>query len=157
MSNFTTIEATAEYKAGKQIELKAQEIINQVNNVTVVEHDGTEGRQNHAHYDFKTSDNITYEVKGDSKSIRTGNFFITVCQQINNEWRDAGIETTKADYHMLLYGKSFYKVNTRTLKTLTTKKIKFAFYHNDRGNIVKGLLVPVEYVKPHATIYDFID
>ena len=156
MSTFQ-VEETPEYKHGKKYELIAQEIIKQVNSVSVVEHDGTPGRQNHAEYDFRTSDNITYEVKGDEQSTKYGNFFIAYCQEINNVWRNAGIRTTKANYHMLLHGQTFYTIKTEALEKLINSKTKVSKYVNDRGNTVKGFCIPVKDVKPCATIYEHPD
>ena len=155
MSKFD-ITKTTEFKEGKEYEKLAQRIIEQRNQVTVVEDDDTEGRSNHEKpwFDFRTSDNLAYEVKGDTKSIKYGNFFITFKQEINKEWRPAGIAITKADYHMLLFGNSFYQVKTAILKKLITDNTyRKREYINNRGNTIAGYIIPVKEVRPFARVH----
>ena len=59
---------------GNEMEAKAREIITKTYNVEVVEITGPDDYKIKL-YDFKTSDGIKYEVKGDRLSVKTKNFF----------------------------------------------------------------------------------
>ena len=106
------LQKTPEYKKGATYEIKAQNIIKKYEKVDIIE------TCNNSDYDFKDSNNITYEVKNDSLSIKTKHFFITYKQQFknNNYFTAAGISNSKSDFYMLRYGNEFYKIKTATLK-----------------------------------------
>ena len=69
-------------------------------------------------YDFKTSDDITYEVKHDNTSIKTGNFFI----EYSSDDQPSGIMTTEAKYHILISGEKYYVIKTDDIKQLINDK-----------------------------------
>ena len=72
------LQDTTEYKdIGYPAEIKAPEIIKNNENVEIIE------TCNNYMYDFKDSNNITYEIKNDITSNITNNFFITYAQTIN--------------------------------------------------------------------------
>jgi hypothetical protein len=152
------VQKTQEYDNAKPYELIAQRIITHANNVQVIEDDDTPGRPDYqkSWFDFRTSDQITYEVKQDSRSINTGNFFIAGMQSFKNETYKAycGICKTKADYYMLLFGNEFYKIDTDIIiDLLLTNTYKVARYGNKRGDTIYGILLPVAHVKPFAEVY----
>ena len=103
-------------KVGQKYEKIAQHIICQVNNVSVIEaSDGTNYKN--VMYDFKTSDNITYEVKGDKRSSETNNFFIEFEQSIRKApFIQSGVTSSDANYWMLLHNETFYVVPFNVLR-----------------------------------------
>ena len=151
---FYKMQDTYEYKEiGLPMEIMAQNIIKRDYGVQITE------TCNNADFDFKDSNNITYEIKADRRSISTHNFFITYAQQTlaNSELQPAGISKSKADYHMLMYGESFYKIKTADLRFLIFKNAYPKLTHmNARNEEIYGLLVKVSCLKPYAIIYDFI-
>ena len=151
---FYKMQDTYEYKEiGLPMEVMAQNIIKRAYGVQITE------TCNNADFDFKDSNNITYEIKADRRSISTHNFFITYAQQTlaNSELQPAGISKSKADYHMLMYGESFYKIKTADIRLLIFKNA----YHtlitkNARKEEIHGLLLKVSCLKQYAIIYNFI-
>ena len=97
-----------EYINGFNFELLVHKIIKDNENINIIE------ICNNADYDFKDNNNITYEIKNDSRSIKTGNFFITFKQKFvnKNNYQLAGISVTKSDYYILRYGNKIYKIKT---------------------------------------------
>ena len=68
-------------KLGQKYEQIAQKKICKLNNVSVeIEQD--DNNYKFIHYDFKTSDNICYEVKADFMSKKTGNAFLEVSDML---------------------------------------------------------------------------
>ena len=132
------MEDTYEYKEiGLPMEIMAQNIIKKAYGVDIIE------TCNNADFDFKDSNHITYEIKADRKSSSTDNFFITYGQKTlaNTELQPAGISKSKADYHMLMYGESFYKIKTADIRLLIFKNT----YHkltcrNARKEEIHGLI-----------------
>ena len=68
-------------------------------------------------YDFETTNDIKYEVKGDRLSIKTGNFYI----EYSAFNKPSGISISTANIWMLLYGESFYCISSDELKKLCRK------------------------------------
>jgi len=66
-------------------------------------------------YDFKTDDNIKYEVKCDKSSNKTGNFYIELLTYNN---KPSGISTTKSDYYIITNTINYYMISTSILKLL---------------------------------------
>ena len=101
------LQDTREYKdIGYPAEIKAREIIKNNENVEIIE------TCNNYMYDFKDSNNITYEIKNDITSNVTNNFFITYAQTNNKheEYIPAGISRSIAVYYMILHNNKFYKI-----------------------------------------------
>ena len=145
---------TLEYKKGLPYEIKAQNIIKLALDVDVID------ICNNGDYDFKDSDGKTYEVKNDTLSFKYKTFFITYKQKMNNNtfYQPAGISTSKSDYYMLRFGESFYKIKTSNIRMLIFQnEYKHACSKNDRGDLIVGIRLPVDDVKPYATIYNFDD
>ena len=150
---YYNLQETPEYKnIGQPMEQIAQQIIKNAMSVDIIQ------TCNNSDYDFKDSNNITYEVKADTLSHKTNNFFITYGQKTlaNTEFQPACISKSKADYHMLLYGDSFYKVKTEVIRHLIiSSKYNKVNVLNPRNEEIQGILLKVDDIKPYATIYNF--
>jgi hypothetical protein len=73
---YYNLEDTHEYKnIGLPMEIQAQQIIKKALSVDIIE------TCNNSDYDFKDSNDNTYEIKADMKSHITNNFFITYGQK----------------------------------------------------------------------------
>ena len=156
---YYNLQDTPEYKKGATYEKIAQNIIKKYEKVDIIE------TCNNSDYDFKDSNNITYEVKNDSLSIKTKHFFITYKQQFknNNYFTAAGISNSKSDYYMLRYGNEFYKIKTATLKMIIFNNMyiednkgilyKHLEYNNNRGDIIRGIRVPAVDIVKDSIIY----
>ena len=101
---------------GNEMEAKARETIIKTYNVKVVEITGLDDYKT-KQYDFKTSDGIKYEVKGDRKSIETNCFFI----EYKGYGKPSGISIATADKWMLVYHNSFYIIAQSDLFNLVKK------------------------------------
>ena len=149
------VEDNWEYKMiGQPMEIKAQNVIKKAYNVDIIE------TCNNSDYDFKDSNNVTYEVKADQLSITTGNFFIAYSQKYPfiPEFISAGISKSKADYHLITYGESFYKIKTADIRHILMSDNKGKYlermFINARNEYIKGFLLKVEDIKPYAIIYN---
>jgi hypothetical protein len=150
---------TYAYKViGQPMEIIAQNVIKKADNVTIIE------TCNNSDYDFKDSNNITYEVKADQKSLLTGNFFIACMHKglYDTEFQPSGISKSKSDYHLITYGESLYKIKTHTLRHMIMldyerreRRYLIKSYSNSRNETIKGILVKVEDIKAYARIYEF--
>jgi hypothetical protein len=152
---FYCLADTKEFKRGFKAEVVAQQIIKQAMHVDITE------TCDNSDYDFKDSNNITYEVKADGKSHLTRKFFIEYGQQTlaNAEFQSSGISKSKADYYMITYGESFYKIKTDVIRYLMLLNLHYnrVTYTTNRGEQTRGILVVEGDLKPHATIYKFED
>ena len=150
---YYNLEDTHEYKnIGQPMEQIAQQIIKNAMNVDIIQ------TCKNSDYDFTDSNNITYEIKADRKSHITNNFFITYGQKTiaNTEFQPACISKSKSDYHMLLYGDSFYKVKTDIIRFLAfSNDYRKVTSVNGRNEDILGILLKVDDIKPYATIYNF--
>ena len=98
------------------------------------------------HYDFKTSDNISYEVKADIMSNKTNNFFIEY-QQFNEL---SGISITTAINHILINNMVFYCIATNKIRKLIELK-HFPTVSTKDGNS-KGFLIPIKVIQNNSII-----
>ena len=136
-------------KVGNSMEEKARNVIVNTYNVEISKITG-DNNYKRKQYDFKTSDGIRYEVKGDRLSSKTGNFFI---EYMGYE-RPSGIETTAANKWMLLYDESFYVVRIQDLRRLTIQATRTS---QTRETNTWGKLVRVIDVRPFATILNLLE
>lgn len=116
-------------------------------NVEVVEiQDETNFKK--VHYDFKTSDNITYEVKADIMSQTTNNFFI----EYEGYNKPSGLAITKAEKHILISGDEYYVINTQQIKQL----IKINKYRQvmTQNKSTKGYLIPKKDIIEYSEILE---
>ena len=90
-------------------------------------------------YDFKTSDNNTFEVKVDMRASKTLNIFVEF-QQFG---KSSGIEITEAIYHIYVIDDVFYQIETVDLLELCED---CSIGHVKRSNS-KGYLVKLETFK----------
>ena len=138
-----------QFAFGQSWELKAQELIQRVKDVEVTEVQTSENYKT-MHYDFRTSDRMTYEVKADRMCSRTGNFFI----EFESFGKPSGISITKAKKHILTDETTYYVIRTKMLKELI--KIKNYNIACVQGSRNKGTLVPRVDILEHALTYECI-
>ena len=144
---FIPIELLETTKFGNEMEAQAREIITKTFNVEVVEITGEDDYKINL-YDFKTSDGIKYEVKGDRLSVKTNNFFI----EYEGYGKPSGIEISTADKWMLLYDNSFYVIAQTDLMNLVRKEIRIT---QNKAKNTWGKLIKVSDVEPYAVIISF--
>jgi len=122
-------------KLGQEYEDKCKALICKLNNVSIIE-EQTKNNYKYMHYDFKTSDNITYEIKADFMSEKTNNFFI----EYEGYNKPSGILITEAYFHILINGNNFYKIDTSIIKDMIKKGKYRAVLSN---TFTKGFLIPI--------------
>ena len=69
---YYNLQDTAEYKKGLTYEIKAQNIIKQFEKVDIIE------TCDNSDFDFKDSNNKTYEIKNDTLSHKTNTFLLHI-------------------------------------------------------------------------------
>jgi hypothetical protein len=74
----------------------------------------TEANYNEMKYDFHTLNDMSFEVKADSMSLKTGNFFI----ETDNKKGYSGISITDAEYHIICNTVDYYLLPTFQIKEL---------------------------------------
>ena len=136
-------------KFGNSMDEKARNVIVNTYDVEISEITGGDNYKI-KQYDFKTSDGIKYEVKGDRLSSKTGNFFI----EYMGYDRPCGIAATEADKWMLLYDKSFYVIQTEDLEELTFQATRTS---QTKDGMTLGKLVRVIDVRPFAIILNILE
>lgn len=125
---------------GDMCEFECQKRIMLKNGVSIIEIQTADNYKT-VHYDFKTSDGFTYEVKADNMSQATGNFFI----ELMGYNKPSGLSITTADMHILVSGNEYYLMNTTELKRLINKNtFKVVSTHNKS---TYGHLIPKHYIK----------
>ena len=92
----------------KPYEIEAAKRIIKLNNVEVKKW------CNNYKYDFKTSDNLKYEVKTEPMSLKTNNFFI----EFYGYGKKTGITTTKANFYIISDTINYYLINVNVLKEI---------------------------------------
>ena len=129
---------------GRMYEKVAQSIICRTKKVEV------DHERDDCLYDFQTSDGLKYEVKANKDTKIWKTFYIEMTQSIFDgvEWsayRPSGLKTSKADYWILLHGKSFYKILQTDLKLLilnNESKYKRSCAKPNKTNRTTGVRVP---------------
>lgn len=147
------LKETNEYKnIGHPAELLAQEIIKKYYKVNIAE------SCSNYKYDFKDTNNTTYEIKADKKSHLTDNFYIEFSQKFsqNEEYIPSGISKSIADYYMIMNGDTFYQVKRNIILHLiiTNDYQKITFKDNIYNTFTKGVLIKVKDIKPYAIIHN---
>ena len=95
----------------------------------------------YTHYDFMTSDNITYEIKADRMSLKTNNFFI----EVRNKNGLTGLSITKAEYHIITDTENYYLILTQHIRQIIfTNRKHFKTASTKNGTV--GYLVPKLYI-----------
>ncbi len=148
MSKFIPWQYLETTEFGNKMEAEARNIIKENYNVEIIEITGAKDYKTKL-YDFKTSDNIKYEVKGDRLSCKTNNFFI----EYEGYGKPSGISISTADKWMLLYNNSFYIISQTDLLNLVQKETKIS------SNFKKdtwGKLIKVSDIEPYAEIVTFL-
>lgn len=124
-------------KIGDFYEEEATKKICLKNNVLVIERQ-TASNYKTTHYDFKTSDDITYEVKADIASKKTNNFFI----EYLGYGKPTGIAITTAANHILISPDIYYLMTTKNLKKLIKTKNYKVLTTKDKQT--KGFIIPIK-------------
>lgn len=65
-------------------------------------------------YDFKTNDNVTYEVKAEPTCLRTNNFYI----EFFAYGKPSGLNISESNYYIITDTINFYLIETIKLKEL---------------------------------------
>ena len=110
-------------------EIEASKRIENFNNVSTI------FRCNTNEYDFKTSDDKTYEVKTDKMSLSTNNFYI----EFEGYGKPSGIKTTISDYYIFSDTINYYCIPTIVLKQIIQTcnyRIKDNSFNNAKGYII---------------------
>ena len=131
---------------GRIYEKEAQDKIIKLNNVSIIEEQNSDNWM-FTHFDFRTSDNITYEIKADKMSLKTNNFFI----EVRNKNGLTGLSITKAEYHIITNTENYYLISTEQIRQIiiiNRKHFKLASTKN--GTV--GYLVPKLYIIKHSKI-----
>ena len=132
---------------GQLWEDKAKEFITKHNEVEVTE-EQTSVNYRTMHYDFKTSDDITYEVKADTMSSKTGNFFI----EYHGYGKPSGISIATAHTHILTDERICFKIPTKKIIRLIKRNdYKEGFV---KSSNTKGVLIPRADIIKYACVYD---
>ena len=135
-----------EYLAyGKKYEYLAQ-LIQQRNNVSVLlEQNGDNYR--HVKYDFMSSDGIRYEVKTDSRSLDTNNFYV----EFSKNDRPSGIAISEVDYYIITNTNDYYLIDIKILR-----EIVICMFAEDRKGRTQdnslGVLVPCSVIIKHVEL-----
>jgi hypothetical protein len=128
-------------KRSQRYEKLAQQKICQMYDCEIVEEQNKTNYKT-MHYDFKTSNDVTYEVKCDWMSNITGNLFI----EFKQFGKPSGIMITIATCHIFYTSGSFWLIKTETLDILV-KGCKIA--HVKKTNS-KGFLLDIDTFYKHA-------
>ena len=86
-------------------------------------------------FDFVTSDNISYEVKADLKSVKTNNFFI----EFKGYYKPSGIKTSQASFYIITNGTNYYLIEINALKELCNSK--HAKIRNTKDKLTYGFII----------------
>jgi hypothetical protein len=113
----------------KKYEIEAGERIKTLYNTTIIKYN------NNNKYDFKTVDNIKYEVKTEPTSLTTDNFFI----EFFAYGKLSGISVTKSNFYIFSDTINFYLIDTNKLKNLIEKNTFKIVYTKDK--LTKGYLI----------------
>ena len=90
-------------------------------------------------YDFKTDDNITYEIKSDKMSNITNNYFI---EFLGRNEKPSGISITQEDYYINTNTIDYYLIKTTKLKKLcANQQVNTLRDKSSSGFILSCLLV----------------
>jgi hypothetical protein len=95
----------------KTYEIEAGERIKKLNKVDILNFNDD------YKYDFKTSENITYEVKTDVYSLKSPNYFI----EFEYNGKPSGITKSESDYYIINDTKIYYLITTKDLKNICKK------------------------------------
>ena len=102
MDFFTNLEKYKPY------EIEASKRIEKLNNTSTLNF------CNNYKYDFITSDNITYEVKTEPKSLKTNNFFI----EFSGYGKPSGISTSESNFYIFCDTINYYLIDIHKLKQI---------------------------------------
>lgn len=116
------------------IENEAIRLICERNNVSLTKkQDVTNYKE--MHYDFQTSDGLTYEVKADFLADRTGNVFVEFVQF----GKPSGIQITEAMFHIYYFNDTYHLIDTEDLLLLcdASNNIKYVPMTHSKGYCIE--------------------
>ena len=99
---------------------------------------------NDFNYDFMTTDNISYEVKNDRMSNKTGNYFIEFLGRNN---MISGISKTKADYYIITNSIDYYLIKINLLKSLCKNQRVLSL----KDKSATGFIIPCNIIIENST------
>jgi hypothetical protein len=144
-------------KIGQEKEGEAQKLIKNIDKVEIIE------VNNDFKFDFKTSNNKTYEVKYDRKAPKTGNIFIEfkTTKENNDELYSfgSGIRTTTAHYYIIVIILNelhiFFIIDTDELKLLIKNNNFDKRYcpNIEKGSYSYGYIIPISIIQTISKIY----
>ena len=121
-----------EVEASKRIQLK--------NNVDINNY------CNNNKYDFKTSDNKTYEVKTEPMSLTTNNIFL----EFFAYGKPSGISTTESNFYIFCDTKNYFMIDTLKVKELIKNNTFKIITTKDK--LTFGYLIKKEIIVKHSVI-----
>ena len=82
-------------------------------------------------YDFKLSNGLSYEVKSDLLSIKTGNIYL----ENVSRGKESGIDKTKSNFYIIITSTDdetleYHMIDVKTLKLLIKKNL-YLYYKSD--------------------------
>lgn len=119
-------------------EIKAAELIQKIKNVKISKYCINNK------YDFKTNDNIKYEVKAEPMSLKTNNYFI----EYMGYGKASGITTTKANFYIFTdTHDNFYLISVEHLKIIIEKH---GIKKTTADRLTFGYIVKCNYINDEA-------
>jgi hypothetical protein len=136
MSNYEVFNRNV--KIYKKYEIEASERIKNKYNIDI------KCWCDNSNYDFKTTNDIKYEVKCEPMALKTGNFFVEF-------WAygvASGISITKSNYYIITDTNKYYLIDTNKLKELCQNaNVKFT-----KDNLTRGYLLKKESIIQNSII-----
>lgn len=116
----------------RKFEDEAQRRIKQIRKCTITE---IQDNMNYHStlYDFKTSDNESFEVKADHMCSKTGNCFI----EFEQKGRPSGIGITKATHHIIVVDCNYHLISTKQLKKMCKNSVIKKSYTGCKGYLIQ--------------------
>ena len=101
---------------------------------------------NNYKYDFKTTDNKTYEVKTEPMSLTTNNIFL----EFFAYGKPSGISTTESNYYIFCDTKIYFMIETIKLKELIKNNTYKIITTKDK--LTLGYLIKKDIIIKHSII-----
>ena len=93
-------------------------------------------------YDFKLSNNKTYEIKAEPYALKSHNFYIEHFDNFNNKL--SGIATTESNYYIITDTRNYYIIKTRKLKKICESNLYSSIINKNRT--ATGFIIPVSVI-----------
>ena len=96
-------------------------------------------------YDFKTCDNLRYEVKTDVMSLKTNNLFI----EFESYKKQSGISVSKANYYIFCDTIDYYLIEINNLKSISSN-IENKTILSTKDKLTFGYLIKKQLIFTHC-------